>query len=97
VKPIDAYLIIRIQFDDSLLARLGPRDLPAQWRRSPPPPSTQLICDRWVEEQGSTILRVPSSILPEESNYMINPAHPDFAHIEIGPPEELSIDSRLLR
>jgi RES domain-containing protein len=97
VKPMDAYLIIRIQFDDSLLLRLEPGNLPAGWRRSPPPPSTQLIGDRWVEEQGSAILRVPSSIVPEESNYMINPAHPDFARIEIGTPEELSIDSRLLR
>jgi RES domain-containing protein len=97
VKPIDAYLIIPIRFDDSLLTQVEPDDLPAEWRQSLPPPWTQRIGDRWAEEQGSVILRVPSSIVPDEYNYLINPAHPDFARVEIGTPEELSIDSRLLR
>jgi RES domain-containing protein len=97
VKRIDAYFIISIRFDDSLLTQVEPGDLPAEWRRSPPPSSTQRIGDRWAEQQGSVVLRVPSSIVPDEHNYLINPAHPDFARIEIGTPEELSIDSRLLR
>lgn len=97
VKPIDAYVIIPIQFDDSLLTRVEPGDLPAEWRQSPPPPSTQRIGDRWAEEQSSVILRVPSSIVPDEYNYLTNPAHPDFRRIKIGRPEGLSIDSRLLR
>lgn len=97
VTPLDAYLIIPIRFDDSLVARVEPGDLPSEWRNSPPPASTQHVGDRWAEEHGSVILRVPSSIVPDEYNYLINPSHPDFAHIEIGTPEELSIDSRLLR
>jgi RES domain-containing protein len=97
VTLIKAYLIIPIRFDDSLATRVEPRVLPAEWRQSPPPPSTQQIGDRWAEEQRSVILRVPSSIVPDESNYLINPAHPDFVRMEIGAPEELSIDSRLLR
>lgn len=97
VKPLDAYLIIPIRFESSLLTRLEPGDLPAEWRHSPPPPSTQRIGDRWAEEQDSVILRVPSSIVPDECNYLINPAHPDFARIEIATPEELSSDPRLLR
>jgi RES domain-containing protein len=43
------------------------------------------------------MLRAPSSIVPDEYNYLINPAHPDFARIEIGTPEGLSMHSRLLR
>lgn len=97
VKPIEAYLLIPIRFDDSLVTWVEPGDLPAEWRHSPPPPSTQQIGDRWAEEQRFVILRVPSSIVPDESNYLINPAHPDFARIEIGAREELSIDSRLIR
>lgn len=97
VKPIEAYLIIPIRFDNSLLTRLEPGILPAEWRQSPPPPSIQQIGDRWAEEQRSVVLRVPSSIVPDEANYLISPAHPDFARIEIGAPEELSIDSRLIR
>jgi RES domain-containing protein len=97
VKPIDAYVIFPIRFDDSLLARIEPGDLPAEWRQSPPPASTQRIGDQWATAQRSAILRVPSSIVPDEYNYLMNPAHPDFAQVKIGSPEELSNDSRLLR
>jgi RES domain-containing protein len=97
VKPIDAYVIFPIRFDNMLLTQIEPGDLPAEWRQSPPATSTQRIGDQWANAQRSAILRVPSSIVPDEYNYLMNPAHPDFAQIKIGSPEELSIDSRLLR
>jgi RES domain-containing protein len=97
VTLVEAYLLIPTRFDDSLATRVDARVLPAEWRQSPPPPSTRQIGDRWAGEQRSVILRVPSSIVPDESNYLINPAHPDFGRIEIGAPEEISIDSRLVR
>lgn len=97
VKPIDAYVLIPVRFHDAMVIGVERNDLAADWRRSPPPPTTQQIGDDWVQRQRSAVLRVPSAIVPEESNYLLNPAHPDFGRIEIGPPEEILIDSRLLR
>jgi RES domain-containing protein len=42
------------------------------------------------------MLRVPSAIVPEESNYLLNPGHPDFLSLKIGEPQDFTIDSRLL-
>jgi len=42
------------------------------------------------------VLRVPSVIVPAESNFLLNPRHPAFERIEIGPPEELRLDPRLV-
>jgi len=40
-------------------------------------------------------LRVPSVIIPEEYNYIINPAHPDFKKLRISRPEPFSFDPRM--
>lgn len=97
VKPIEAYVLIPLKFDDAMIISVDRNDLAPDWRRSPPLPTTQHIGDDWVQGQRSVALRVPSAIVPDESNYLLNPGHPDFVRIEIGPPEEISIDSRLLR
>jgi RES domain-containing protein len=96
VKPVQRYVLIPVTFDDSLILSVHLKDLPSEWRRSPPPPSTQAIGDEWVHQLRSAILRVPSVIVPEELNYILNPAHPDFGGIEIGEPQDLTVDSRLL-
>jgi RES domain-containing protein len=43
----------------------------------------------------SCVLEVPSVIVPHESNFILNPGHPDFALLEIGEPIDLDIDQRL--
>lgn len=41
------------------------------------------------------MLRVPSVVVPEQANYLLNPAHPDFGRIRIGTATALVIDPRL--
>lgn len=96
VKPLHAYVLIPGTFDDSLVLPLQPGSLPADWQDNPPHPSTQQIGDTWVDQEESAILRVPSAIIPDEYNYLFNPPHSDFDRIEIGSPQDLTLDSRLL-
>jgi RES domain-containing protein len=49
-----------------------------------------------VREARSAVLALPSVIIPGESNYLLNPAHPDFRKISIGKPEPFAFDPRLL-
>jgi hypothetical protein len=37
--------------------------------------ATRRIGDQWRQEGASTVLVAPSAILPEESNYVLNPQH----------------------
>jgi RES domain-containing protein len=43
----------------------------------------QGIGDQWVQEARSAILRVPSAIVDEEFNYLLNPNHPEFNKIKL--------------
>ena len=51
--------------------------LPNDWQQEPPPSSLQQLGDRWAKSSASVILAVPSVIIPNELNYLINPKHPD--------------------
>ena len=35
----------------------------------------------------TAVLEVPTSVIPLEKNYLLNPEHPDFKHIRLGKPE----------
>lgn len=84
------------QFNDSMIENVLLRTLPKDWRQEPPPPTTQQFGDAWVRESRSAVLIVPSIIIPEELNCLLNPAHPDFKKIVIGKPEDFFFDPRLL-
>jgi len=43
------------------------------------------------------VLAVPSAIVPAESDYLLNPAHPDFKRIKIGKLSTVETDPRLIR
>jgi hypothetical protein len=43
------------------------------------------------------VLEVASVIVPHEHNYLLNPAHPDFAKIVVEPPALFHFDPRLFR
>ena len=89
------YKIIRVEFDESLVGRLKLAALPSDWKAEPPPLSTRRLGDEWARALRSAILAVPSVIIPEERNYLLNPAHPDFRKIAIGPPAGFAFDPRL--
>ena len=90
------YVAIRIRFDDALLEIMPARNLPADWRAEPPPPSSKAVGDGWVWEARSAVLALPSVLISGEPNYLLNPAHPDFKKISIGKPEPFAFDPRLL-
>jgi RES domain-containing protein len=90
------YRIIRIEFDEGWVERLKLTALPSDWKVEPPPLSTRRLGDDWARSSRSAILAVPSVIIPDETNYLLNPAHPDFRKIAIGPPAHFAFDPRLL-
>lgn len=89
------YLIFPIEFDERLVEKVPPANLPAGWRDEPPPPATKRLGDAWVKQARSAVLELPSVIIPGESNYLLNTLHPDFKTIIIGKAEDFSFDSRM--
>lgn len=90
------YVAFRIEFDVTLVSTLLPRTLPPHWSIAPAGPATKAIGDDWVEAGAFAVLAVPSVIIPGETNFLLNPAHPRFRKISIAKPEPFAFDPRLL-
>lgn len=56
---------------------------------------TRSVGDTWLREIKSAILRVPSSLVPEAFNFLINPAHPDMTNVQIESKMKVPLDPRL--
>jgi RES domain-containing protein len=55
------------------------------------------IGDAWVSSGKSAVLRVPSVLVPSESNFLVNPRHSEYENLVIGEPLRFSFDPRLFR
>lgn len=92
---LPAYSAVPIEFDESLVTSVEPGLLPANWKDHPPSAETKAIGDRWVTDARSALLRVPSVVVSNEVNYVLNPSHPAFDQVRIGTPIPFPFDSRL--
>ena len=96
-KLLQKYVRILTQISSDPVSDLSAADLPEDWNSRPISPSTRAIGDRWVKNQSSAVLKVPSIVVPDEYNFLLNPAHPHFAKIEIGKPIVYYFDPRLTK
>jgi RES domain-containing protein len=94
---LDHYVLFEVGIDESLIVRVGPPELPRNWRADPPPKKTQSIGDAWAATGASAVLRVPSAVLPAEHDFLLNPRHQDFPRLAIGKPTPFYSDPRLAR
>jgi len=58
---------------------------------------SRYIGDEFLSSQSSLLLKVPSVIIPEENNILINPKHKDFKKIKIRSAKHFKFDARLFK
>lgn len=86
----------KAQIDASHEAALPDDRLPDNWDALPSPEATRAVGDAWLASTEAVLLRVPSVVLPESTNYVINPAHPDASALQIQTVAPLLLDNRVL-
>jgi RES domain-containing protein len=71
-------------------------NLPQNWRQYPAPKQLAEMGDAWIHSARNLAWAVPSAVIPQESNVLINPQHTDMKHISILSIEPYHFDDRLL-
>jgi len=90
--------IMTIDCPDGIeIKKINTNDLPHDWTDYDQMYLTQGIGARWIRENSSAILEVPSSVVDGEINYLLNPAHADFKLINIVKNELFVFDKRIKR
>jgi RES domain-containing protein len=76
----DDLVLVRIDLPENCAEEIATvATLPVEWDLVPPGPASMDHGTAWVRANQSLVLKVPSALLPEESNAVLNPNHPHFA------------------
>jgi RES domain-containing protein len=94
---LSKYVLIGVEIDDWFIGNIELSRLPRNWRADPAPTSLRTIGDEWVVSGASVALQIPSTLVPAENNFLLNPLHPDFRKLRIGSPISFRFDPRLGR
>ena len=90
---IDLDLII-IQLPVNVAAaEISAKKIKANWEKDAG--YTQFIGDEFIRNKQDLILKVPSAVIQEESNFLVNPLHPDFKKVKILDTRSFKTDERL--
>jgi RES domain-containing protein len=91
-----AFDVLTIEIPHHLKIKKVPlKDLPADWKDYDRVYLTQRIGEKWINDEETAVLQVPSSIESEEVNYLLNPKHADFGEIKIVKRAPFIFDSRI--
>lgn len=90
------YSCIRLEFAPDLVERVEITALPADWQTLEHPVCKRIGSD-WARTASRPVLAVPSAVIPEETNYLLSPTHPDFKRILATPPQPFAFDGRLIK
>jgi RES domain-containing protein len=88
------YVLFAVEIDAVLVTPVDRSSLPKNWKADPVPATVQAVGDAWAASLSSVAHSVPSALVPDESNFLLNPLHPDFPKLKIQRPLAFQFDPR---
>lgn len=73
--------VVRVDVPDSVWCDCGSMNVVPEWDQQPYGNASQHAGSAWAVGKSSALMRVPSALVPEENNILINPLHPDAARL----------------
>ena len=75
--------ITTLEIPDSIILQLTIASLPRNWRESPAPTATKDFGTDLLKNASHPVIKIPSAIIPEEFNYILNQLHRDSAAFRV--------------
>lgn len=92
------FVMLEIEIPDAFkVDKLDPKQLPMGWNNFPHLRETEQIGDQFIKMHQSCILKVPSSVVPGDWNYLFNPNHSDSSQVKIISQHDFPFDNRLFK
>src|SRR6185369_5044626 len=87
------YVMVPIFVPDN--ASVHSPQLPKNWNRNPK--LTQQIGNEFIDDNKFLLMKVPSALMSNTFNFLINPKHKLFKEVRVNKPESLLFDERLIK
>jgi len=91
----ETYTLLSIQIPENSVTSIELKKLKSEWQNHIE--YTRSIGEDFLKMNQALALKVPSAIVPQEHNFLINPLHKDFKQVKIIYSEQLELDKRLLQ
>jgi RES domain-containing protein len=92
----DNFCIAEIKVPENSVLTLNVESLPANWQDASPPAELKTLGNQFIKETKYLMMKVPSAVVPEEFNYLLNPWHTDIKKVSIVHTHPFSFDDRLI-
>ena len=90
-------MVIHIPDNEKYYQQFLIKDLPKNWRGISAYAKLQSMASNWYTDKNALVLKVPSAVIPQEYNFIINTSHPHFSSkIKLVSVEDYFWDGRLL-
>jgi len=95
-KVIPDYVMLEVDVPDDRIITLRASALPAGWDvRDSEPNVSRAIGDLWLDNEVSLALQIPSVVIANQYNVLINPRHPNFDQVTFADPVPFPFDPRI--
>ena len=92
-----SFVVMVLELPDDLPQTIITRgQLPPEWKLESSYQLTQPLGSAWYEAGETLLLKVPSAVVPEEFNFVLNARHPDFTKVQIKQREPFVYDHRFV-
>lgn len=95
--PEEDYTIVTLEVPDESITLLDAKNLPEDWFKIFESGELATFTDEWLQETKFIAMGVPSAVVTQEMNYLINPLHPDFQDVKIKNIEKFNFDERFFK
>ncbi|MGN7788144.1 RES family NAD+ phosphorylase [Niabella sp. 22666] len=90
---LPSYHLVELSVPDDEIIEIDHSALKKKW--SEDMDYTRYIGDEFLQSKSDLVLKIPSAVIPEENNYLLNPSHKDFKKIIIDSSKRYGLDNRL--
>ena len=94
---VSSYCMICLSVPEDKIKTITVQELPGNWFENPSPDMLKNIGDSFIKENKFLALKIPSAIMPEENNFLLNPGHDDFKKVSVVYTRNIPIDDRFLK
>ena len=100
VDPVDLpddLRMVEIEVPDRIaIETCDPATLTKDWHKVPGPAALQDFGSAWLAAKRTAVLRVPSAVVPMQSNFVLNPEHTSAKKFRVVTSVPFRFDPRLL-
>ncbi|MGN6178463.1 MAG: RES family NAD+ phosphorylase [Mucilaginibacter sp.] len=90
------FCLAEFDISDNSILTADNASLPDDWQDVSPPIALKRLGDAFLKQNKYLLMKVPSVIVPQEFNYLLNPLHTDAAKIKLVEKKAFSFDARLV-